>query len=224
MRSTRNFAFKPFLFLMVISIMVFSNFETVLAASSQITNGGFETGDFTGWTQKHYTGTSTVQSDDIWNGKFAAKLSVIRTSDRIQRYQEVSVPTNQRWVFTFAMKDDGGSLAEAGVCLYYYAGSSYVGRTFWVCTNEYGLSDTDTQKIIDISEKTHNKWQYFEYLIDSDNTDVVPSNVRNVWTTIDKIVIRLHVYGVSGMGDGITVYYDAISLLTKQFTIIDANY
>ena len=61
--------------LALLTIMVCMLFSVQLASANLVTNGGFETGDFTGWTQggnTGFTGVDTNAHSDTYAGYFGA--------------------------------------------------------------------------------------------------------------------------------------------------------
>ena len=70
----------------ILSICLFFNLGLVYAQVDVADNGGFETGDFTGWEQTLINGTQTVGAFDPTEGAFAANLNndVLATASLIK--------------------------------------------------------------------------------------------------------------------------------------------
>lgn len=199
--------------------MVLNIFNSFASNSiNLLQNGDFETGDFTNWVNKDfgvYEETKLVQTNEVYSGTYAAQLTTTNARNRAAKMQNVTIPSGKRWNFSFAMKDNGGDHYKAGVAVYYYIGSTYIGHTYFYCTLLQITANSSTEAIYSVAEATHNQWNYFSYELNSIST-YVPSDVQSAWASIDKVMIYIHNYGVSGYGGAITVYYDAISF-REQF-------
>lgn len=81
------------------------------ANANIITNGGFETGDFTGWTQTGNTSFNGVQcpgpSSVVAAGNCSAFFGPVGTTGGIS--QSLSTVAGQNYLINFALESDGGT-------------------------------------------------------------------------------------------------------------------
>jgi hypothetical protein len=77
-----------------------SQLQAFVSTSELISNGTFETGDFTGWTQ---TGSPTVTNIDPWKGTYSAKCT---DADTIK--QTITVVNGSYYLLEFAVKSETG--------------------------------------------------------------------------------------------------------------------
>lgn len=80
------------------------------ASANLITNGGFETGDFTGWTLTGNTGFTSVGPEAPHSGNYAANLGPVG-SDGFLSQSFVTVPLTT-YRATFWLRNDPNSLAQ----------------------------------------------------------------------------------------------------------------
>jgi uncharacterized repeat protein (TIGR01451 family) len=72
-----------------------------------VENGGFENGDFTGWTQGGNTGDTGVDGSNVHSGSFAAFLGPVGSDGTLT--QNVATVAGQQYVFSFWLESDGGT-------------------------------------------------------------------------------------------------------------------
>jgi len=79
--------------------------SAVPASANMITNGGFETGDFTGWTQTGNLGSTFVNGDDPHSGSYAAWLGPVGSPGFLS--QSLATVPGVTYDISFWLKSDG---------------------------------------------------------------------------------------------------------------------
>jgi hypothetical protein len=72
-----------------------------------VSNGGFETGDFTGWTQGGNTGFTSVSGSSVHSGSFAADLGPVGSDGTLS--QNIVTTPGQQYVLSFWLESDGST-------------------------------------------------------------------------------------------------------------------
>lgn len=94
----------------VASTMLLCFIATVQAAPS-ISNGGFETGDFTGWVLTGDTSVNLVASDLPYEGNYGAVLGQSGSAATLS--QTLNTETGHRYALTFWLANLGASVNNA---------------------------------------------------------------------------------------------------------------
>lgn len=112
-----NVAFTCMLVVLLLAVNV------AWAQTEQIVNGGFETGDFTGWTITE--GSPEVTSQEAYSGVYSACLP--RDENVTSRIKQIlsGYPVAQITSLTFAAKIENESGGSFTVKFYYSDGSTY---------------------------------------------------------------------------------------------------
>ncbi len=76
------------------------------ASANLIVNGGFETGDFTGWTQADNTALTGVSAGAAYSGNFGAYMAPPDSTGTL--YQEFATVAGAFYDLTFYLRNSGG--------------------------------------------------------------------------------------------------------------------
>ncbi|MGL6043786.1 MAG: PEPxxWA-CTERM sorting domain-containing protein [Sandaracinobacteroides sp.] len=93
----------------IIALLAFAATVPAFAGTNIVTNGGFETGDFSGWTQFGNTGFSGVEDSsfvDAPEGEFQAYFGSFGSSGGI--FQRLSTVAGERYAISFDFYADAG--------------------------------------------------------------------------------------------------------------------
>src|SRR5262249_39383110 len=75
-----------------------------------VANPGFETGNFTGWTQGGNTAATTVSGPAPHSGNDAANLGPVGSDGTLS--QNVTTVVGQSYIFSFWLQNDGGATQD----------------------------------------------------------------------------------------------------------------
>lgn len=98
---------------LAIASMVSLLSAATLSAGSLVVNGGFETGDFSGWTLSGNTGNTGVDTDDAHSGTYGAGFGAVGSDSYLS--QTVSTVLGTSYTLDYWLRDDGGSYSEFSV-------------------------------------------------------------------------------------------------------------
>jgi Carbohydrate binding domain len=79
------------------------------ASADLVVNGGFETGDFTGWTQAGDTSFTDVESFFVHSGNFAAEFGPTETNGFISQTALLATTPGDTYTLSFWLANDGGT-------------------------------------------------------------------------------------------------------------------
>jgi hypothetical protein len=108
-------------------------FAPLGARADLVTNGGFETGDFTGWTLSGNSGFISIVTSPVHSGNFAASFGAIG-SDTILS-QNLATVAGTQYTLTFWLANDGGTPSDWSV--------SFGGSTLSSVTDPPGFPFTE---------------------------------------------------------------------------------
>jgi hypothetical protein len=90
----------------VLVILIQPGIGAAATITNLVTNGGFETGDFSGWTLSGNTSDTFVDTDFPHTGKYAADLGAITTAGFLS--QTLATTTGQVYLLSYWLQNEGG--------------------------------------------------------------------------------------------------------------------
>jgi hypothetical protein len=83
---------------------------TPASATEHVINGGFETGNFTGWTLTGNTGFTGVDNVTVHSGSFAGSFGQVGSTGSLS--QSLSTVAGQMYTVSFWLGNDGGATSS----------------------------------------------------------------------------------------------------------------
>lgn len=105
----------------------------VPASANLIVNGGFETGDFTGWLHTGNLGFTNVVTTPVHSGHFAAALGPVGSDGFLS--QTLATVPGKTYKVTFFLQNDGGTPNDFSV---FWGGSTSFSLTNFPVAFPYG--------------------------------------------------------------------------------------
>jgi hypothetical protein len=187
---------KHFRILMTMGVML------AAAGSAQaglIVNGGFETGDFTGWTLgSNNDGFSFVGTDTPHSGSFEADLGQFQSDGTLSLSQSITTTIGASYTFSFWMTTAGAGGTSSAPDFF---SASFGGQTVLSLTDvstptdytlfSYTVVATSTSTLVDF-ESYNSPWYFF-----LDDVDVVPSSAPVVPEPSSIVLVAI---GICGLG------------------------
>ncbi|MHA2156161.1 MAG: hypothetical protein ACXABU_12525, partial [Candidatus Hodarchaeales archaeon] len=191
------------------------NSQKVLDKSELVSNGGFEQNftdwNFVGWP---FPGEAHINISDSYEGEKSIVLIAPNSQNRIGYRQKVNRSDLTDFSFSFSIKHDNGSLYQAGLAVYYHDyADTYLGRTYWSVSNEIQDNNDSENSILLIRTQSYPEWH--TVTVNLSSPGIKPPNVSNL-SIVKYFEIYLHVYGVSGYGTSISIWYDDISMVDSR--------
>ena len=99
-----------FLSLLAIPLIGIALHASATPITNIVTNGGFETGDFTGWTQSGNTGFTGVSNDSAHSGNFGAFAGPVGSLGFLS--QNLNTVAGATYELSFFLRNDGAGGGE----------------------------------------------------------------------------------------------------------------
>jgi hypothetical protein len=158
-------------------------------AADLVINGGFETGDFTGWTLVGSSDNSSVNNALVETGDFAGQFGEVGTLGGIA--QDLATVAGQTYTFSFDLQNYGGNPTRAVV--------TFGGQTLVNLTNpaafaytHYSFDVTAASALTTIGFQFRNDPTYFHL----DNVSVVGGQGSAVPEPATWAMLMLGMFGV----------------------------
>ena len=148
------------------------------AHANLVTNGDFETGDFTGWTLFGNTGFTGVASGNGVGGSYGAYFGAVGTAGGIYQ-QTLATVAGATYTFSFDLANDGGTFNSVDV---QFDGASVLSGTnlngFGFTPNSYSVIASTASTTISFAFQQDPAYYYL------DNVSVVQSSVPDGGSTV----------------------------------------
>lgn len=213
-----------------------SGADLVLNAQNLVVNGGFETGDLTGWTESGNTGYTGVSTANAHSGNYAAYLGPVGSDVYLD--QDIATTPGDTYQVTFWLMNPGGTPSDftakfGDATLMSLVDSSAQGYT------EYVFDVTATSSLTDLDFAARQDPSYW-YL---DDVSVVDTNAPVSWsnptsgswvdtadwrsgavpTSADDVSVTVTgatVYTIT-IGPGENAYANSLTVNSTQATVLD---
>lgn len=98
---------RGYIIAVLLVLAVLTPFEA--AAANLVVNGGFETGDFTGWTLTGNTGFVGIITSPVHSGNYAASFGAVGSPTFLTQQQNLTTTAGGQYILDFFLRNDGGT-------------------------------------------------------------------------------------------------------------------
>jgi hypothetical protein len=148
------------------------------ARANLIVNGGFETGDFTGWTLTGNPGFISIVSGGLQHsGNFAASFGAVGSPTNLSQTQNIATIAGHTYTLDFWLRNDGGpenhfTASFDGVTVVKLDNSSAFGYTEFTFSN---LVATSNSTAVSFSfQQNPSFWRFDDVSVEDNTPPAVP--------------------------------------------------